>query len=92
MERNYSNIAFDPTSAHYVGAATIPTPFQAYDEEGEIQMGPTGEQFDYTQREKNVVSERDANEAGDNLIPPLNERSTLELFSQGSDPWRVMDG
>jgi cleavage and polyadenylation specificity factor subunit 1 len=29
---------------------------------------------------------------GENLIPPTNERSTLELFSQGSDPWRVIDG
>ena len=26
------------------------------------------------------------------MIPPTNERSSLELFSQGSDPWRVIDG
>jgi len=70
MERTYTNIAFDPPSGHYVGAAAITVPFQAYDEEGEIQLGPEGE----------------------NLIPPTNERSTLELFSQGSDPWRVLDG
>lgn len=25
-------------------------------------------------------------------MAPTNERSTLELFSQGSDPWRVVDG
>nr|ODO03748.1 protein CFT1 [Cryptococcus depauperatus CBS 7855] len=62
MERPYTRIAFDPTSAHYVGAASIEVPFQAYDEEGE------------------------------NLIPPTNQRSTLELFSQGSDPWCVIDG
>ncbi|WWD21338.1 protein CFT1 [Kwoniella shandongensis] len=70
MERTYTSISFDPTSAHYVGAASITVPFQAYDEEGEIQIGPEGE----------------------NLIPPTNQRSTLELFSQGSDPWRVIDG
>ncbi|WVF65469.1 protein CFT1 [Kwoniella sp. CBS 6097] len=70
MERTYTSISFDPTSAHYVGAASITVPFQAYDEEGEIQIGPEG----------------------DNLIPPTNQRSTLELFSQGSDPWRVIDG
>ncbi|OCF35639.1 protein CFT1 [Kwoniella heveanensis BCC8398] len=70
MERTYTSISFDPTSAHYVGAASITVPFQAYDEEGEIQLGPEGE----------------------NLIPPTNQRSTLELFSQGSDPWRVIDG
>ncbi|WWC98043.1 protein CFT1 [Kwoniella sp. B9012] len=70
MDRVYTSIAFDPTSAHYVGAASITVPFQAYDEEGEIQIGPEGE----------------------NLIPPTNQRSTLELFSQGSDPWRVIDG
>ncbi|WWC73047.1 protein CFT1 [Kwoniella pini CBS 10737] len=70
MDRVYTSIAFDPTSAHYVGAASISVPFQAYDEEGEIQLGPEGE----------------------NLIPPTNQRSTLELFSQGSDPWRVVDG
>lgn len=29
---------------------------------------------------------------GENLMPPLNERATLELFSAGSDPWRVIDG
>ncbi|WRT69124.1 protein CFT1 [Kwoniella shivajii] len=70
MDRVYTSVAFDPTSAHYVGAASITVPFQAYDEEGEIQLGPEGE----------------------NLIPPTNQRSTLELFSQGSDPWRVIDG
>ncbi|WWD06819.1 protein CFT1 [Kwoniella europaea PYCC6329] len=70
MDRVYTSIAFDPTSAQYVGAASITVPFQAYDEEGEIQIGPEGE----------------------NLIPPTNQRSTLELFSQGSDPWRVIDG
>ncbi|WWC91156.1 uncharacterized protein L201_006097 [Kwoniella dendrophila CBS 6074] len=70
MDRVYTNIAFDPTSAHYVGASSITVPFQAYDEEGEIQLGPEGE----------------------NLLPPTNQRSTLELFSQGSDPWRVIDG
>ncbi|WVW79420.1 protein CFT1 [Kwoniella bestiolae CBS 10118] len=70
MDRVYTSIAFDPTSAHYVGAASIEVPFQAYDEEGEIQIGPEGENF----------------------IPPTNQRSTLELFSQGSDPWRVIDG
>ncbi|OXG80075.1 protein CFT1 [Cryptococcus neoformans var. grubii Br795] len=70
MERAYTNITFDPTSAHYVGAASIEVPFQAYDEEGEIQLGPDGP----------------------DLIPPTNQRSTLELFSQGSDPWRVIDG
>lgn len=42
MERAYTNITFDPTSAHYVGAASIEVPFQAYDEEGEIQLGPDG--------------------------------------------------
>lgn len=42
MERTYTNITFDPTSAHYVGAASIEVPFQAYDEEGEIQLGPDG--------------------------------------------------
>ena len=42
MERRYTNIAFDPTSAHYVGATAITVPFQAYDEEGEIQLGPEG--------------------------------------------------
>lgn len=70
MERVYTNIAFDPPSGHYVGASAITVPFQAYDEEGEIQLGPEGE----------------------TLIPPTNERSTLELFSQGNDPWRVIDG
>nr|XP_018259229.1 protein CFT1 [Kwoniella dejecticola CBS 10117]OBR81387.1 protein CFT1 [Kwoniella dejecticola CBS 10117] len=70
MDRVYTSIAFDPTSAHYVGSASIEVPFQAYDEEGEIQIGPEGE----------------------NLIPPTNQRSTLELFSQGADPWRVIDG
>lgn len=29
---------------------------------------------------------------GPDLIPPTNQRSTLELFSQGSDPWKVIDG
>ncbi|BEI92713.1 uncharacterized protein CcaverHIS019_0503410 [Cutaneotrichosporon cavernicola] len=70
MERTYTAIAFDPPSGHYVGASNISVPFQAYDEEGEIQEGPEGE----------------------NLVPPLNERATLELFSAGSDPWRVLDG
>lgn len=70
MERVYTNLAFDPPSGHYVGATALSVPFQAYDEEGEIQVGPEGE----------------------NLIPALNERSSLELFSQGSDPWRVIDG
>lgn len=42
MDRVYTNIAFDPPSGHYVGAAAITVPFQAYDEEGEIQMGPEG--------------------------------------------------
>ncbi|TYJ59069.1 protein CFT1 [Cryptococcus floricola] len=70
MERVYTHITFDPTSAHYVGASSIEVPFQAYDEEGEIQLGPEGEA----------------------LIPPTNQRSTLELFSQGSQPWRVIDG
>ncbi len=70
MDRIYTNIAFDPPSAHYVAATAITVPFQAYDEEGEIQLGPEGE----------------------NLIPPTNERSSVELFSQGSDPWRVIDG
>lgn len=70
MERTYTAIAFDPPSGHYVGASNISVPFQAYDEEGEIQEGPEGP----------------------NLIPPLNERATLELFSAGSDPWRVIDG
>ena len=70
MDRVYTNIAFDPPSAHYVGATAITVPFQAYDEEGEIQLGQDGE----------------------NLALPTNERSSLELFSQGSDPWRVIDG
>ena len=70
MERVYTNVAFDPASAHYVAASSITVPFQIYDEEGEIQLGPQGE----------------------NLIPPSNQRSTIELFSQGSDPWRVIDG
>ncbi|ORY33060.1 cleavage and polyadenylation specific protein [Naematelia encephala] len=70
MPRVYTNLAFDPPSGHYVGATAITVPFQAYDEEGEIQLGPQGE----------------------NLIPPTNERSSLELFSQGSEPWRVIDG
>ncbi|WVQ81298.1 protein CFT1 [Cryptococcus sp. DSM 104549] len=70
MARTYTQVSFDPTSAHYVGAASIEVPFQAYDEEGEIQLGPKGE----------------------NLIPPTNQRSTLELFSQGAEPWRVIDG
>lgn len=70
MERTYTHIAFDPPSGHYVGAAAMSVPFQAYDEEGEIQIGPEGA----------------------NLTPPLNQRSSLELFSAGSDPWRVIDG
>lgn len=70
MERVYTNVAFDPASGHYVGASAITVPFQVYDEEGEIQLGPEGP----------------------NLIPPTTERSCLELFSQGSDPWRVIDG
>ncbi|KAK4687316.1 cleavage and polyadenylation specificity factor subunit 1, partial [Tremellales sp. Uapishka_1] len=70
MERVYSNVAFDPPSAHYVGATAISVPFQMYDEEGEIILGPEGE----------------------TLIPPLIERSSLELFSQGSNAWRVIDG
>ncbi|KAL1407554.1 mRNA cleavage and polyadenylation factor subunit [Vanrija albida] len=70
MERTYSRVTFDPQSGHYVGATALSVPFQAYDEEGEIQLGIEGE----------------------NLIPPLNERSSLELFSAGSDPWRVVDG
>ncbi|ORX39210.1 cleavage and polyadenylation specific protein [Kockovaella imperatae] len=72
MERNYTNIAFDPLSAHYVASAAIAVPFQAYDEEGEIQVGPEN--------------------SDERLLPPTNERSTLELFSAGSDPWRVIDG
>ena len=43
MDRVYTNIAFDPPSGHYVGAAAITVPFQAYDEEGEPQIGPEGE-------------------------------------------------
>lgn len=43
MERIYTAIAFDPPSAHYVGASAIAVPFQAYDEEGEIQIGPSGQ-------------------------------------------------
>ncbi|EIW66021.1 hypothetical protein TREMEDRAFT_70300 [Tremella mesenterica DSM 1558] len=70
MQRTYTNVVFDPPSGHYLGATAISVPFQAYDEEGEIQLGPEGE----------------------NLVPPLNERSSLELFSRGSDPWRVIDG
>ncbi len=86
MDRVYTNIAFDPTSAHYVGATAITVPFQAYDEEGEIQLGPEGQCLTawglrYLQFQ-----------AGENLIPPTNERSSLELFSQGFDPWRVIDG
>lgn len=42
MDRVYTNIAFDPPSGHYVGAAAITVPFQAYDEEGEPQYGPEG--------------------------------------------------
>ncbi len=42
MDRVYTNIAFDPPSAHYVGTTAITVPFQAYDEEGEIQLGPEG--------------------------------------------------
>ena len=70
MQRVYANLSFDPSSSHYVGATALSVPFQEYDEEGEIQLGPQGE----------------------NLLPPTNERSTLELFSQGSRPWRVIDG
>lgn len=70
MDRTYTHVAFDPPSGHYVGATAISVPFQAYDEEGEIQMGPEGE----------------------DLVPPLNQRSTLELFSAGSDAFRVVDG
>ena len=70
MDRVYTNLAFDPPSAHYVGAAALTVPFQAYDEEGEILLGPEGE----------------------TLNPATNERSSLELFSQGEDPWRVIDG
>jgi cleavage and polyadenylation specificity factor subunit 1 len=70
MPRKYTHIVFDPPSAHYVGASAITVPFQIYDEEGEILLGPEGE----------------------NLTSPTNERSTLELFSQGSDPFKVIDG
>lgn len=42
MPRTYTSIAFDPPSAHYVGAASISVPFQLYDEEGEIILGPEG--------------------------------------------------
>ena len=42
MERVYTNMAFDPLSGHYVGSTAIAVPFQAYDEEGEIQIGPEG--------------------------------------------------
>lgn len=70
MKRTYTAIAFDPPSGHYVGAANLSVPFQAYDEEGEISIDPQGE----------------------NLIPPTNERATLELFSAGSDAFRVIDG
>lgn len=42
MPRRYTHLAFDPPSAHYVGASAISVPFQIYDEEGEIQIGPEG--------------------------------------------------
>ena len=45
MDRVYTNIAFDPPSAHYVGATAMSVAFQAYDEEGEIQLGPEGALF-----------------------------------------------
>ncbi|KAL7421114.1 mRNA cleavage and polyadenylation factor subunit [Cryptotrichosporon argae] len=70
MARTYVNVAFDPTSGHYVGATGLSVPFQAYDEEGEIQLGPSGP----------------------GLSAPTNERASLELFSAGADPWRVVDG
>ena len=85
MERTYTNIAFDPTSGLYVGASAISVPFQAYDEEGEIQHGPEGE-FSIASRVAELT------QLGENLIPPKNERSTLELFSTGGKPWRVIDG
>lgn len=70
MERTYTHVAFDPPSCHYVAAAAMSVPFQAYDEEGEILLGPEGP----------------------NLLPPKNERSSIELFSAGSEPFRVLDG
>ena len=42
MDRVYTHIAFDPPSGHYVGAACMTTPFQAYNEEGDIQLGHEG--------------------------------------------------
>jgi cleavage and polyadenylation specificity factor subunit 1 len=42
MPRKYTHVAFDPPSAHYVGASAITVPFQIYDEEGEILLGPEG--------------------------------------------------
>jgi cleavage and polyadenylation specificity factor subunit 1 len=42
MPRKYTHIVFDPPSAHYVGASAITVPFQIYDEEGEILLGPEG--------------------------------------------------
>jgi cleavage and polyadenylation specificity factor subunit 1 len=86
MQRVYTNLAFDPYSGHYVGAAAITVPFQAYDEEGEIQLSPEGEHLAVMIRYELIWL------PGENLIPATNERSSLELFSQGSDPWRVIDG
>ena len=88
MERNYTNVVFDPMSAHYVGAASITVPFQEYDEEGEIQLGPEGKN---TLMITNTKADRIV--ATNEMLPPAtNERSTLELFSAGSDSWRVIDG
>jgi cleavage and polyadenylation specificity factor subunit 1 len=42
MDRIYAAMAFDPPSAHYVGATMLSVPFQLYDEEGEIINGPEG--------------------------------------------------
>jgi hypothetical protein len=47
MPRKYTHIVFDPPSAHYVGASAITVPFQIYDEEGEILLGPQGTLFIY---------------------------------------------
>ena len=46
MPRRYTHIVFDPPSAHYVGASAITVPFQIYDEEGEILLGPEGKPHD----------------------------------------------
>lgn len=60
--------------------------FQLYDEEAEIQLGPQGKSTLVPDPRHRLIIK------GETLIPPVNERSTLELLSQGSEPFRVLDG